>query len=308
MTDPLLANRRRFLQISAAALAVGAGSGARASGINARWRGVALGAPAQMTLAGVTPSQGAPVFAAMEAEIARLEGIFSLYRPKSALARLNRDGFLAHPAPELLDVLSLSQTVWAASDGQFDPTIQPLWRALAERRSADEIARARATMGWSHVRWDTGAVRLTRPGMALTFNGVAQGYITDRIAALLSQYGFHDVLVDMGEVRATGQRSDGQPWRAGIAAPDGEILHLVQLADRALATSAPMGTVLDLATNSGHILSPLAQPVAPNRLVSVSAPGAGLADALSTAACLLPGHRARQMIGAIPGATLEHYV
>ncbi len=307
MTDLRLANRRRFLQISAAALAVGAG-GAQASAADARWRGVALGAPAQMTLAGVSPAQGAPVFAAMEAEIARLEGIFSLYRPDSALARLNREGFLARPAPELLDVLSLSQAVWAASDGQFDPTIQPLWRALAERRSAQEIAQARAATGWSQVHWDIDAVRLMRPGMALTFNGVAQGYITDRIAVLLTDRGFRDVLVDMGEVRAIGHRAHRLPWRAGIAATDGEILRRVQLSDRALATSAPMGTILDPDTQSGHILSPLARPVAPDRLVSVSAPAAGLADALSTAACLMPEDDARKMIGAIPGATLEHYV
>ena len=207
--------RRRFLSISAAAVARPRAAAARET---ARWAGVALGARAGMTLAGITPHDARPVFARLEAEIARLERIFSLYRDDSALVRLNRAGRLPAPPPELLEVLTLSDALHAASDGAFDPSVQPLWRALA---TGGDAAAARAATGWHDVRFDEGGVRLLRSGMALTLNGIAQGYVTDRIAALLRSQGLRDVLVDIGEVAALGRGADGRAWRAGIATPAG---------------------------------------------------------------------------------------
>lgn len=59
------------------------------------------------------------------------------------------------------------------------------------------------------------------------------------------------------------------------------------LRERARATSAPLGTTFD---QSAHILDPATGMPAPAkwRSVSASAPSAAIADALATAACLLP--------------------
>ncbi|MFD1810237.1 FAD:protein FMN transferase [Gemmobacter lanyuensis] len=58
-----------------------------------------------------------------------------------------------------------------------------------------------------------------------------------------------------------------------------------------MATSAPLGTTFDAAGRVGHILNPLTglAGAAQWRGVSISAPSAALADALSTAACLMEG-------------------
>ena len=66
------------------------------------------------------------------------------------------------------------------------------------------------------------------------------------------------------------------------------------LRDRALATSAPLGTVLDAAGAVGHIIDPKSGRPAGSqwRQISVSAPLAAVADALSTAACLMPDRAA----------------
>jgi len=240
--------RRRFMNISAAALAAPSAALAAQS---ARWRGVALGAPATMVLAGVTPLEARPVFAALEAELRRLEDIFSLYRDNSALVRLNTVNRLDAPPPEMLEVLALAGAIHDATGGAFDPSVQPLWEARAAGR--DET-KARMRLGWQSVWFDAGTVRFDRPGMALTLNGIAQGYITDRVADFLKARGFGDVLVDVGEVSARGKRADGASWRAGIADPAGRIVERVTLRDRALATSAPMGTVLS--GGQGHIIDP----------------------------------------------------
>src|SRR5690606_40717482 len=44
------------------------------------------------------------------AEIRRLEAIFSLYRPDSALSRLNRDGRLAGPPLDFVELLDRKST------------------------------------------------------------------------------------------------------------------------------------------------------------------------------------------------------
>lgn len=306
MKTTSLATRRRFLQVSAAALMVSAAP-LHAGRSVAHWRGIALGAGARMSLAGVTDREAAPVFAAIEAEISRLERIFSLYRDDSDLARLNRSGTLAAPQPEMLEVLSLSDSLWRASDGRFDPAVQPLWRSLADGRPAPDIAHARTLADWTGVSWSPAQVRLARPGMALTFNGVAQGYITDRIAGVLRARGFGDVMIDMGEVRALGSHPDGRPWRAGIADPGGQIVRQVQLSDRALATSAPFATRIGTGQRYGHIVAPADRAAPLASLVSVSAPRAAVADGLSTAATLMTRPETDSMLAAFDGARLEHH-
>ncbi|WP_299084379.1 FAD:protein FMN transferase [uncultured Ruegeria sp.] len=296
-------SRRRFLFMSAACAAVP--SSAMPASI-ARWRGTALGAPASLRLVGLTETQAAPIFAAVEAEVIRLENIFSLYRPDSELCRLNRYGHLIAPAPELLDVLGLCTALFEATGGVFDPTIQPLWAALATRAHSDQVTAARDTVGWNRVSVQTDQIRLPQPGRsALTLNGIAQGAITDRISALLASYGLRDVLVNMGEIAAHGWRADGQGWRVGLAGPEGKVQKTISLQDRAVATSDPNSMML--ADQQGHILNPKGDEVAMHT-VSVSATNAALADGLSTALCALPKRRVKAVIAAFSGAVLEMFV
>jgi len=71
-----------------------------------RWQGIALGAVADLTLYAADRSEAARAIEACLAEIARLEAIFSLHRPESALSRLNRLGQLAEPPFELVELLA----------------------------------------------------------------------------------------------------------------------------------------------------------------------------------------------------------
>ncbi|MDO9524148.1 MAG: FAD:protein FMN transferase [Gemmobacter sp.] len=275
-------NRRRFLAISGAALAV-PGMG-RAQPIYT-WKGMALGAQATLRLAHPDAKE---ICARAAAEISRLEDIFSLYRADSALSRLNQASALAEPPFELLECLSLASVVHAASGGRFDPTIQPLWACHAEAATngvqarPHSLERARALIGWSDITFDTAAITM-RPGMAITLNGIAQGFIADRVAAMLGAEGLTDILIDTGELRALGTQPDGAAWPVSLGA-GGQ----VPLAARALATSAPLGTTFDAAETLGHILDPRTGMPAHSRWreISISAGQAALADALSTAACL----------------------
>ncbi len=279
--------RRRFIAISAAMAASPWIASAHAAPTTRLWTGQALGARASIRL---DHPQAEAISARVLAEIDRLENILSLYRSDSALSRLNRDGALEVPPFELLECLSIAGTVHKASGGRFDPTVQPLWALWAEAAAAGErpsdkaIGQTLRRVGWDKVVLDAAAITL-EPGMSLTLNGIGQGYVADRVAALLEGEGLTDVLIDTGEFRAIGGQPEGGGWPIRIE--EGGRLSLRQ---RALATSSPLGTTFDQAGHDGHILNPeTGLPVrALWRSVSISAPSAAIADALSTAACMMP--------------------
>lgn len=289
MTMP---TRRRFLTLTAAAALV---APARA-GTAQVWEGRALGAAARIVLTGAEPQQARRVFDRVERSLARIEAHFSLHAD-SALTRLNRDGRLAHPGPEIRALFDLATSVNRATGGAFDPSVQPLWMALATGGGA---AAARDLIGWDRVRVSVEAIRLD-PGMALTFNGIAQGAAADRIAALMRAEGFRDVLIDMGEIAALGASPRGAPWRAAIVLPDGTEIAHAALRDRALATSAPGGT--RIGAGSAHILDPRGG-AARWRIAAVTAESAALADALSTAFCVMDRAEIDAALARFPQARL----
>lgn len=275
--------RRRFLTLSAAAmLPLPAGSAEIT-----QWHGTALGAEAAIYLS--HPDADA-IIARAVAEIDRLEGVFSLYRANSSLSHLNATGRLDAPPFELLECLALCGRVHTATQGLFDPTIQPLWQLYAAAYAAghapapEQIADALPLIGWPRVTYDSNAVMLSA-GMALTLNGVAQGFIADKVAELLAKEGLIDILINTGEFRALGQMLGARGWPIELTGGG-----TVSLSMRALATSSPLGTVFDTKGTVGHIFNPTNGLTAPAiwKSVSVSAPSSALADAISTAACLMP--------------------
>ncbi len=288
-------NRRRFIGIVAGVVA--AGPSFASSPVPTRWRGIALGAEASITL--VHPDADGLVARAV-AEIDRLEAIFSLYREGSALSKLNASGRLANPPFELLELLSVCAALHRCTGGMFDPTVQLLWRLYAERYAAGsvpteaEITNRLVVTGWHRIAFSDTEVSIAPGGGALTLNGVAQGYIADRVAMMLRQEGVTDVLVNMGEISANGSGPDGDGWPLGVAsadrgaadrgAADRGTVRWYRLRNAALATSMPQGTVFDAQGRVGHILNPTTgRPGGVWSQVTVVAPSAALADGLSTA-------------------------
>jgi thiamine biosynthesis lipoprotein len=64
------------------------------------------------------------------AELREVEKVLSLYRPDSAVCRLNREGVLTQPHPFLVEVLRKAETLSQLSGGAFDVTVQPLWESM----------------------------------------------------------------------------------------------------------------------------------------------------------------------------------
>nr|CAD6405624.1 FAD:protein FMN transferase [Rhizobium sp. Q54] len=281
------------------------------------WNGQALGAPASLVLHHPDRRQAEKLITRMVAEVARLETIFSLYREDSALNELNRLGALAMPPAELVAVLDASRTVWEATGGLFDPSVQPLWSLYARHfgePGADpsgppeaEAEKARRLVGLRNIHANRDRIAFARSGMALTLNGIAQGYITDRIVALLRDAGVTSSLVDMGETRAIGNRADGSPWSIGLAETQSDDIDtVIPIVDKAVATSSLMGFRFDAAGRFGHILHPMRGRVEPRyRRLTVIATEATRADAYSTAMTLMSPEEIRTAVARQPGLSVD---
>jgi len=257
-------NRRRFLSISAAGLTWPTGGQA------ATWQGRAFGGDVSLTINAPRTLADAAISNAKRV-IREVEHLFSLYDETSALSVLNRDGVLLDPAPQFIAILQAADDAHERTNGLFDPTIQPLWTALAHGR---DIVQAQRAIGWRKVQFSNQEVRLERD-QALTLNGIAQGFATDLVTETLTA-GLTDILVNIGEYRGIGG-----PWKLGLHDTEHGRLGQQTIRTGAVASSSPAALNLG---DKDHIMFP--GKTAKWSTVSVHAKTATLADAMSTGLCL----------------------
>jgi thiamine biosynthesis lipoprotein len=316
-----LMTRRRAIGIFAAAAGLPllySSSVANSSPSAFVWSGQALGAPAKLILNDHDAARAHRLIELVVTEVARLERMFSLYRDDSDIVELNRAGGLFAPEPEMLALLHVCYGFWESTGSLFDPTVQPVWELYrdhfakpgAHEQGPDAtVLRDRLKrVGFDGVKFGSGRVAFTRPGMAITLNGVAQGFVTDRVVEILREAGVESSLVDMGEERAIGAQQGGEPWRIGLAATQdsGEPDAVLSIVNRAVATSSSAGFVFDQSGSFGHILHPRAGATPERyRRVSVIADNAVTADALSTAFNLMDVASIRQVLRGYPDACVD---
>jgi thiamine biosynthesis lipoprotein len=278
------------------------------------WGGSVLDAVSELTLWHTDAALARRSILRMEAEIARYERIFSLFRPDSEISRLNATGALTNPAPELRALIEESQRFSVISGGAFDISVQPLWQLYEAhfwshtQVVADIVARAQEVAGElvDFRRIETGARRIAfaRQGMGITLNSVAQGFITDAIADMLRNEGFEQAVVDLGEFRVLGRHPDGHAWRIGIqnALTPTEVGRVIELDNTALAVSGGYGTTFEPTGRFNHIFDPQTGASA-NKLAdaAVIGPRATAANALAVAVCVVGEERGRALLEASAG-------
>src|SRR6188474_1367039 len=280
--------RRRFLRVVAAVAGLPPIiATVRATAPKARvhsWQGEVLGAVSEVTLWHPDAAFARRAILRVREELARFERIFSLYRRDSEIARLNEAGTLLKPSPELRRLIDESQRLGELSGGAFDISVQPLWRLYEAHFWSrtdvhpDIAARARdvaqSVVNFREIDSGAAAIRFARTGMAMTLNGIAQGYISDAIADMLRNEGFETAVVDLGEYRTIGRHPEGRPWRIGIrdGRDFGSIDRVIDLEDMALAVSGGYGTTFDASGRCHHIFNPRTGASA-NSLVDVAVVG-----------------------------------
>ena len=314
---PTVITRRRF--ITFVAIAAGLPMLLKTGNSHAkpvRWDGTALGAPASIQLYHTDEVKASAALSAGLAELKRLEAIFSVYRADSSISILNREGVLENAPDDFITMLTRALSLAKISDGVYDPTIQPVWQTYFRHFIANnpdpagpsqrDISAALALVDWRAVEVDAARNRVSfaRPGMGLTLNSGAQGYITDRVTDVLRAHGFDRMLVDMGEPRALSAKPDGTAWRIGIANPanPGSAITTLEVVDKCVSTSGGYGTLFDSAGSFTHLIDSRSGRTAPALLgVSVVADTGAIADGLSTAMLMAPVEHRQTILKAAGG-------
>lgn len=222
-------SRRRCLSIIAASCATGIAGLSGIAGANnpitaapgnsphkLTWSGILLGANASITLYSENPEAAKISISNMLKQIEILENYFSFYKSTSLINRLNQQGSLDSPPPEFYELINFAKNFAEATDGHFDPTIQPLFMAYKNLKrenkvpaqnwsQTESVLSAKELIGWENIIVEKSNIRFRKNGMALTLNGIAQGYITDKAVQILKSEGYENTLVNFGEYFALGQ-------------------------------------------------------------------------------------------------------
>jgi len=244
------------------------------------------------------------------AEIDRIETLLTVYREDAPTVLLNQRAY-AEPIPvdaEYFALLRLCDRLYRETGGGFDAATGALSKAWGFYRRQGRVPeeaerlRALAASGWEHVCLDPAnrTVRFRRPGVELNFGAIGKGYALDVAAAAMRQAGCHAALLHAGgsSVVAFGSpTSHADGWTVGVRHPE----HLdrreceVRLHELALGTSAASFQHFHYnGKKFGHLLDPrTGWPADAVAQVSVIAPTAAEADALSTAFFVLGLEAAR---------------
>ena len=199
---------------------------------------------------------------AIEDVLASVVRHMSHWQADSTLAQFNRaPADTWHALPADLSTVLHAGLHWAqASGGAFDPTVGALVAAWgfgphAPPNPADwcpptlaTLAQAQACSGWQRLHYHPERGWRQNGGLQLDLSGIAKGYAVDAVLLRLHALGLRNALVEIGgELRGSGQRPDGQPWRVAIApvpaavgpTPDAPP-QAIALRDCAIATSGSL--------------------------------------------------------------------
>lgn len=192
------------------------------------------------------------------------------------------------PMPVPWPVLTLarwSAEISAASEGAFDVTIGSLVRLWGfgpgprrtEPPSEEEIAAARASVGWRKLELLDGMLRKEDPKLQVDLSSIAKGWAIDQVAKLLDLRGYTNYLVEAGgELRARGG------WKIAIEHPTRTCV----LTNEAIATSGTYRQNFRTGERQySHLIDPrTGYPVTHNTVsVSVRHAECARADAWATA-------------------------
>lgn len=315
MSNERRISRRNFLQIIAVSAVAGATAKLSFDALSAPEPATAtrllMGTVVNLTV--ISPDKAAAQ-AAIESTLnrmAELEDILSRFKPQSQLAQLNRNGRLDDAHPALIEIVAQAHQLSDLSGGAFDITVKPLVDLYQQYQATDslppeaDIAAVLETVDYRRIEVIGEQITFNQPGMSITLDGIAKGYIIDEGVAVLKQAGFKNVMVEAGgDLLASGQKSAGEAWQIGLQSPrklQPGLLATLVVQNKAVATSGDYMQAFTADLSQHHILDPRTGYSAPELAsATVIAPSAMLADGLATTAMVLTPQRGLRLIERVP--------
>ncbi|OOG38713.1 MULTISPECIES: FAD:protein FMN transferase [unclassified Rhodanobacter] len=234
--------------------------------------------------------------------------VLTRFDPAGPVARLNRDGRLENLPPELRDVLHRSLAISAVTDGDFDISVLPVLEyfesmrqpAVLDAGDRVQIGERDHLINYRRIALDAQGVRFTHPGMSVTLDGLAKGYVIDQGIASLRESGIEDALVDAGgDLRAISGSDFNRQWHIGIVDPGdiNKVAAVVTIRNAALGTSGNYRIFYSSDKTLFHVINPHTGYSPLNySSVTVMAETSVDADAMSVAAASMPVPRLREVM------------
>jgi thiamine biosynthesis lipoprotein len=244
-----------------------------------------------------------------------LEDQLTVYRDTSEVSRLNAGAHLGPVAvePGLFDLLARAVALAEETGGAYDVTAGALSQAWGFVRGPkrvpdpETLADARARTGSHHLRLDPErkTVEFDRPGVTINLGSIGKGYAIDRAVGVIRDYWWPTSAIVHGgrsSLYALGSPPGrfGDRWEVALRNPFAPEtpLGVLRLRNRGMGTSGTAFQRFEVDGRVyGHILDPrTGAPALGPASVTVLAPSAADADALSTAFYLLGTERVAEYV------------
>ncbi|MEO0046998.1 MAG: hypothetical protein RL705_2189 [Bacteroidota bacterium] len=275
-----------------------------------------LGSPFEITVVANDTLQAIQYEDMAIAEVKRIENLISDWIPTTPLSQINQNAGkqpVKVPA-ELIELIERSTKISKLTDGAFDisyASMDKIWKfdgSMKEMPSPEAIKKSVEKVGYENIVIDKEkqTVFLKLEGMKLGMGGIGQGYIADKIKALLNSKGCASGLVNVsGDISTWGRQPNGEQWKVGIKNPmnKNKIFATFPLEDTAVETS---GSYEKYVTFNGkrysHIIDTrTGYPATGLISVSIFAKTTELADALATGVFVMGKDAGMNLVNQLPG-------
>ena len=228
------------------------------------------------------------------AEIDRIEGIFDLNAPDGALCRFNAApvGTPMAVAPEIMAAAERSQSYREATEGAFDPALEPLTRLWQDGDAWTSLAwkKAFGESGIEHFDVDVTQRTITRlrSGAHLDFEPLLKGLAMDAAAARLLKAGAESARLNWGgQILAVGPQR-AEPYQVTDPSTGAPLARFPFDRGAVMTRSQRQTPMANGQRRWGPVIDPRKLRVVEcERVVTVLASSAEEADALSSALLVL---------------------
>ncbi|HEX2847818.1 MAG TPA: FAD:protein FMN transferase [Chitinophagaceae bacterium] len=250
-------------------------------------------------------------------EIRRIEKLLTTFDDNSQVNQVNA---LAGIEPvkvdrEVLELVKRSLRLSDITDGAFDITYgsidKSLWnfdRSMTELPSSSTARRMIRLINYRNVIINDreSTIMLKEKGMRIGFGGIGKGYAAEKAKALLQHAGIRGGIINAsGDLATWGADGEGKDWTVGISNPDNpsEVFSWLPLKEMAIATSGNYEKyVIINGQKYSHTINPkTGLPVTGIKSVTIMAPNAELADAMTTPIMIMGVKAGLNMINQIKG-------
>ncbi len=231
----------------------------------------------------------------------QIASVASIFDPNAEAYKLNQNGFIDHPSPDLVTLIRLSIEYNKITDGAFDITVQPLldlwgnqtlklWEKPMEVQQA-MVNEKMPLIGSDKINVTQDRISFNVPGMEITLGGITKGYAADEALRLIESMGIKHALVAAGgNIGALGTKTGGEPWKISLVNPDNtdDSLAVFQFSDMSISTSGNYERYFSPDKKVNHIMDPRTGFSVSNVIsVTVISDSGTQADALSTSVFVL---------------------